>query len=141
MAVDDNTTISSDPGLDVHVLPAVVDANQKRVRRSFWKKMARVAANIPFAEDAAAAYFCAADPQTPLRVRGALLAALVYFIVPTDLIPDFFAGLGYTDDASVLALALALVSGHLKPRHRDAARRALDRAAQPPSSPSPPPEH
>ncbi len=141
MAVDDNTTARSDPGLDIHVLPLVVEANQKRVKRGFWKKLARVAVSIPFAEDAAAAYFCAADPETPLRVRGALLAALVYFIVPTDVIPDFLAGLGYTDDASVLALALALVSGHLKPKHRDAARRALDKATRPPSSPSPQPEH
>jgi len=141
MAVDENSTVKLDPGLDVHVLPSVVEANETRVRRGLWKKLAKVAASIPFAEDAAAAYYCAIDPETPLRVRGALLAALVYFIVPTDLIPDFFAGLGYTDDASVLALAMALVSGHMKPEHRKSARQTLDRAVKPASRPSPPPEH
>ena len=30
--------------------------------------------------------------------------ALIYFITPTDLIPDFIPALGFTDDASVLYL-------------------------------------
>jgi len=141
MAVDDNEAARANPGLDMHVLPAVVEANEKRVSRGLWKKLARVAGKIPFAEDAAAAYFCAVDTETPIHVRGALLAALVYFIIPIDMIPDFLAGLGYTDDASVLAMALALVSGYVKPGHRDAARRALDMNIKPSPSPSPPPEH
>ncbi|VAW10956.1 hypothetical protein MNBD_ALPHA09-1016 [hydrothermal vent metagenome] len=137
MGASDNLSLDADPEGARHVLPVAVAADEKRVRRGFWRKLARVAGAIPFAEDAAAAYFCTADPATPLRVRAALLAALVYFIVPTDMIPDFLAGLGYTDDASVLAMALALVSGHVKPEHRDAARRAVDKK---PAS-SPPPEH
>lgn len=32
-----------------------------------------------------------------------LLAALVYFVNPFDLVPDFILGIGYIDDASVLA--------------------------------------
>jgi len=106
-------------------LPAVVRANEARVKRSFWRKLRRVAGRIPFAEDAAAMYYCAMDPATPLAVRGALLAALVYFIVPTDLLPDFIAGLGYTDDATVISTTLAMLAGHLKASHRRAARRAL----------------
>lgn len=141
MAVNDTSNAATDPELEIHAMPAVMAANENRVRRGLWKKLVRVAGVIPFAEDAAAAYYCAVDPDTPLRVRGALLAALVYFIVPIDMIPDFFVGLGYTDDASVLALALALVSGHMKPEHRDAARQALDKnAARAPVS-SPPPDH
>ncbi|MFV2092243.1 MAG: YkvA family protein [Hyphomicrobiales bacterium] len=139
MALNDTRTAGSDPGLEIHATPVVIAANEKRVRRGLWKKLLRVAGAIPFAEDAAAAYFCTVDPDTPLRVCGALLAALVYFIIPTDMIPDFLVGLGYTDDASVLALALSLVSGHLKPEHRDAARQALDKTARP--VPSPNPEH
>ncbi|HUD50744.1 YkvA family protein, partial [Parvibaculum sp.] len=45
--------------------------------------------------------------------------------LPTDIIPDFIAGLGFTDDASVLMAAIGLVSSHLKPAHREAARKAL----------------
>lgn len=110
---------------DDAALPAIVEANRQRTERGFWKKMARVAGRIPFAEDAVAAYFCATDTATPLRVRGTLLAALVYFIMPADMIPDIIAGLGFTDDASVLAGALALVAGHITPAHRADAEAAL----------------
>jgi uncharacterized membrane protein YkvA (DUF1232 family) len=101
------------------------------IARGFWRKLRRVAAYIPFAEDAITAYYCALDQQTPVRVRAALLAALAYFVLPTDVIPDFLPGLGYTDDAAVLAAALQLVASHILPEHRTAARRALDGFAGP----------
>jgi len=107
-------------------LPAVIARNRSTVERGFWKKLLAVAGRIPFAEDLAAAYFCAADPLTPTRVRGVLLAALAYFVIPVDIIPDFIAGFGFTDDAAVLATAIGLVSRHIKPRHRQRARAALD---------------
>ena len=75
-----------------------------------------------------AAYYCALDTRTPLRVRGMLLGALVYFILPIDAIPDLIAGFGFTDDAAVLVAALTLVSGHIQPRHRAAAATALGKA-------------
>jgi uncharacterized membrane protein YkvA (DUF1232 family) len=95
------------------------------VRKSFWRKARRVAAGIPFAEDLVAAYFCAFDHATPLQVKAALIGALAYFVLPFDVIPDVLPVLGYTDDAAVLVTALRLVSGHITPLHREAARRAL----------------
>tara|TARA_R110000868_G_scaffold103998_3_gene286074 strand:- start:4639 stop:5010 length:372 start_codon:yes stop_codon:yes gene_type:complete len=106
-------------------LPAIYVRDQKTVRKSFWVKLAKVAGKIPFAEDAAAAWYCAKDPKTPLRVKATLMAALAYFVVPTDLVPDFITGLGFTDDATVLMAAVGLVSSHLTDAHRKAARRAL----------------
>jgi uncharacterized membrane protein YkvA (DUF1232 family) len=111
-------------GEEIH-LPAVAERNATRVERGFWNKLARVAAAIPFAEDLIAAYYCARDPQTPARVRAVLFAALAYFVVPTDAIPDFIAVFGFTDDMTVLATAIAMVAKHLKPRHREAAVAAL----------------
>lgn len=106
-------------------LPAVIARHDRIVRESFWRKLRKVAGLVPFAEDAVAAFYCAMDPKTPLKVRGALLAALVYFIMPADLVPDFIAGLGFTDDATVLATVIGLVSGHIKDPHRARARDAL----------------
>lgn len=97
------------------------------MRRSFWRKLARVFARIPFAEDLLAAYHCAMDRRTPARVRAVLLAALAYFVIPTDMLPDFIAGFGFTDDATVLATAIGIVSGHITDDHRAAARAALQR--------------
>lgn len=106
-------------------LPAIVQRNETYVRPRFWLKLRRFAGRIPFAEEAVAAYYCAFDPATPARVKAILLATLGYFIVPTDMIPDFIAGLGFTDDATVLVTAITLVGGHIKAHHRARARQAL----------------
>ena len=100
---------------------------QERVRRSFWSKAKRVAAQLPFAEDLLTAYYCAFDRDTPREVQAALIGALAYFVLPIDLIPDVLPVIGYTDDAAVLAAAIRLVVKHIRPEHREAARRALAR--------------
>jgi uncharacterized membrane protein YkvA (DUF1232 family) len=101
--------------------------DEERVRRDFWRKAARVAARLPFAEDLLAAYYCAFDQATPFQVRAALVGALAYFVLPFDFLPDVLPLLGFTDDAAVLLTALRMVAGHLRPEHRDAARAALER--------------
>ncbi|MEJ0042544.1 MAG: YkvA family protein [Rhizomicrobium sp.] len=106
-------------------LPATVARNEKIVDRGFWRKLLKVAGQVPFAEDAAAAYFCAVDPATPSKVKATLFAALAYFVMPFDVIPDWIVGLGFTDDAAVIALALSLVAREIKPAHRARARAAL----------------
>jgi uncharacterized membrane protein YkvA (DUF1232 family) len=100
---------------------------RERVRRGFWSKVKRVAAQIPFAEDLLTAYYCAFDRETPREVQAALIGALAYFVLPFDIIPDIIPVLGYTDDAAVLAAAIRMVAQHIRPEHRDAARRALAR--------------
>jgi uncharacterized membrane protein YkvA (DUF1232 family) len=101
--------------------------DEARVRAGFWDKARRVAARIPFAEDLLAAYYCAFDRVTPLRVKAALLGALAYFVMPIDALPDLLPLLGYADDAAVLLTALRLVDAHVRPEHREAARQALSR--------------
>lgn len=98
---------------------------ETRVRRDFWKVAKKAARAVPFMDEVVAAYFCAMDPRTPTKVRGTLLAALAYFVVPIDIVPDFILGLGFGDDVTVLAAAIAMVRTHIKDRHRDAARKAL----------------
>jgi uncharacterized membrane protein YkvA (DUF1232 family) len=71
------------------------------------------------------------DPALPLRVRGVLLAALAYFIVPFDLIPDMTPALGLTDDLALLVATTGRVSSHITPVHRAAAARALGKQLPP----------
>lgn len=99
--------------------------SEQSLRRSVWRKLRKVAARIPFAEDLLAAYYCAFDHATPLQVRATLIGALVYFVLPLDAIPDVMPVLGFTDDAAVLATAIKLVTSHMTPVHRGAARDAL----------------
>jgi uncharacterized membrane protein YkvA (DUF1232 family) len=114
------------------LVPATVRLNERIVARGFWPKIRKVAARVPFAADALAAWYAAQDPETPAAAKGMMLAALAYFVLPTDLIPDFIAGLGYTDDAAVLMAMLGLVGRHIQPRHRAAAHAAVDRGRREP---------
>lgn len=98
---------------------------EETVRRKFWRTLRRAAGQIPFAEDLVAGFYCAIDPDTPPRVRGILFAALAYFVMPVDIVPDFLAGFGFTDDVTVLLTALTAVKAHIRPAHRLAARNAL----------------
>ena len=103
---------------------------ERTVIRDFWTAFKQFAGRLPFVEDLAAAYYCALDPATPMRVRGILLAALAYFIVRWRYRPLTrlwrFPGLGFTDDAAVLT-ALFGLSSHITPVHRAAAAKALGR--------------
>ena len=58
-----------------------------------------------------------------------LFGALAYFILPSDVIPDFIAALGYTDDASIMFAALKAVQAHIVESHRTRARRFLKKDA------------
>jgi uncharacterized membrane protein YkvA (DUF1232 family) len=108
-------------------LPPAARRDEVTVKRGFWGKIRRVAARTGFAREAVAAYYCALDPATPVRVKVILLSALAYFVVPVDAIPDFIAGLGFTDDAAVLFTAWRAVGPEIKDSHRDRARATLER--------------
>ena len=76
--------------------------HERTVIRDFWTALKQFAGRLPFVEDLVAAYYCALDPATPMRVRGVLLAALAYFIFrwryrPLTLL---WRGLAFTDDAA-----------------------------------------
>jgi uncharacterized membrane protein YkvA (DUF1232 family) len=82
-------------------------------------------ASVPFLEDVLTAHYCAFDRHTPVHVKAVLVGALVYFVVPDDLIPDSLPIIGYADDAAVIGLAIKMMSSHIKPEHREAARRMV----------------
>ncbi len=117
-----------DPSLAL--VPHVMRLNEHRVMRGFWPKMRKVAVRVPFAADALAVWYCARDDETPLHAKAMMFAALAYFVMPFDAIPDVIAGIGYTDDAAVFMAMLALVGKHLKPSHRAAAKADIVRLRQ-----------
>lgn len=119
------------PGTDITLYdPEALRADEARVRDRFWPKLRRVLARVPFVEDLLTAWYCARDPATPGYVRAILMAALAYFVLPADVIPDIVAAVGFTDDASALLAAIAAVKGHIRPRHRKRARAATRRLAE-----------
>ncbi len=111
------------------LVPYAVRVNATLVKRGFWPKIRRVAAVIPFAEDAVALFYCAIDRETPASTKALLLAALAFFAAPKALRPRRLPlpGLILADDAAVIAAALALARRAIQPRHRELARRRLQR--------------
>jgi uncharacterized membrane protein YkvA (DUF1232 family) len=91
----------------------------------FWDRFWRFGRKLPFAEELVAACVCATDPATPARVRLMLLAALAYFVMPIDMVPDFLPLMGYTDDAAMLAATIATVGAHMTGAHRERAREIM----------------
>ena len=57
----------------------------------------------------------------------AVTAALLYFVVPFDLIPDFLLGWGFVDDASVVVYVMAMLAAEMDAfrqwQERDVKRR------------------
>lgn len=52
--------------------------------------------------------------QIPWRFIAAVVFAILYFLNPFDLILDFIPGLGYIDDAAVMAFIFASIEFELK---------------------------
>jgi uncharacterized membrane protein YkvA (DUF1232 family) len=109
--------------------------DEKIVRDGFWRKARKTLGHVPFTEDAVAAFYCATDSTTPLPIRLSLFGALAYFVMPFDIVPDFIAGLGYTDDAAVLFAAYKAASAHITAEHHDRARAWLLKERSLPTDP------
>ncbi len=58
-------------------------------------------------------------PETPLWCRGVILGSLGYFLSTIDGIPDPTPVLGFSDDMTVLAAAIATVSQHITPEIKE----------------------
>jgi uncharacterized membrane protein YkvA (DUF1232 family) len=109
------------------LVPSVQRVNEMRVSKGFWPKIRSTAARIPFAGQALSVWFAARDPETPTAAKGIMLGALAYFVLPIDAIPDIFAGIGFTDDAAVIAALIATLGANIRSRHRQQAKDALER--------------
>ncbi|PWW19453.1 uncharacterized membrane protein YkvA (DUF1232 family) [Cytobacillus oceanisediminis] len=43
-----------------------------------------------------------------------IIASILYFVSPIDLVPDFLAGMGIIDDVAVLGFAVSQITGELE---------------------------
>ncbi|WP_417670241.1 YkvA family protein [Roseibium sp.] len=109
---------------DQEVLGSEAEQRQ-RLKQRLAQTARKAARQIPFMEDVIAGYYCALDPATPAKVRAAAIAALAYFVLPTDVIPDFLLGIGFGDDAAVLMTTISMMRAHIRSEHIDKARRTL----------------
>lgn len=67
-------------------------------------------------------YYMMKDPGIEIKKKLTIGAALGYFILPTDAIPDLTPLLGFTDDLGVLIYALSQISSAITDDIRQKAR-------------------
>ena len=102
-------------------------AAEATVRAGLLAKTRRHLGKFPMAREAVALYFCMLDPATPAWVKAVVAAALAYFVLPLDAVPDLLPFVGLSDDASLLAAAYASASNFVTADHREQARAWIDR--------------
>ena len=75
-----------------------------------------------------AAYLRGEYPRFPLFTLIAAVVGAAYFLLPADALPDFLLGVGWLDDAAVLALLLNLISGDIEKfkQWEQGAQRVID---------------
>lgn len=70
-------------------------------------------------------YYASLDKSLPFKDRMMIMAALGYFVMPLDIIPDALFG-GFVDDMAALTFVLKTVWHNLTPTVFDRARRKLE---------------
>lgn len=103
-----NTTLASPAKL----LNLVAGAQKKLARGSgkFNDIYASVAASIRLLK----AYAAGEYREISLESIGLIIASIIYFVMPIDVLPDFIIGLGLTDDAALLAWTLKAVAADIE---------------------------
>lgn len=76
-------------------------------------KLGEVWASFSAAMRMVKAYANGSYRQASAKTLLLIVAALLYFVMPADLIPDFLFGLGLIDDAALLAWTLQTLSGEI----------------------------
>ena len=114
-----------DLGFDPEIL-GPEEEQRRSIRERLGRTARKAARQIPFMNEVVASYYCALDQATPAKVRATAFAALAYFVLPLDIVPDFLLGIGFGDDATVLLAAIAMIRSHIRDEHFEAARQALE---------------
>jgi uncharacterized membrane protein YkvA (DUF1232 family) len=92
------------------------------VDENLWLKLEKSGKRISFAKDILALYQYLKDPFVKWYRKAIVVAALIYFIVPIDTIPDITPFFGYLDDLGVIAALLKYLGSELIPYYPEGYR-------------------
>ncbi|MBK6286203.1 MAG: DUF1232 domain-containing protein [Gammaproteobacteria bacterium] len=70
-------------------------------------------------------YYAAQRPDVPRWAKLTIYAALAYFVLPTDAVPDLLPAIGYADDLGALSAALLTVAAYVDEDVKQQARLRL----------------
>jgi len=88
---------------------------KKYDENSFWEKIKKHASKIggELVHKALLLFYSSQRKETPSWAKATIYGALGYLIAPFDSIPDLTPLLGYTDDVTILAAAIATVAAYI----------------------------
>lgn len=92
------------------------------VDENLWGKLEKSGKKISFAKDILALYNYMKDPFVKWYRKAIVVAAIIYFIVPLDTIPDITPLFGYLDDLGVIAALLKYLGSELIPYYPEGYR-------------------
>ncbi len=94
----------------------------------FWEKIAKTSrkAGLQVVYSALLLFYLMESRSVPVRAKAGIMAALGYFILPTDLIPDLVVAFGFSDDIAVLLYVLSQVADHITPEVKQKASKKLE---------------
>ena len=90
-----------------------VEEDMEYVEENLWSKLEKSGKKISFARDIVALYNFMKDPLVRWHRKAIVIAALIYFIVPIDTIPDLTPFFGYLDDLGVITALLKYLGSEL----------------------------
>ncbi|HOU54434.1 MAG TPA: YkvA family protein [Myxococcota bacterium] len=95
---------------------------------AFWDKVGRYASQIGRAvlKPVLILYYTLQKPEVPVWAKTVIIGALAYFILPFDVVPDVIPGVGYSDDAGVLASAIGTVAAYIDDDVKARAQATVD---------------
>ena len=120
LLINDKATLVN-PELEPAAIKPVEPAPDEK---TFWRKIKRSAkrAGEEMAVMCIKSWLAVADSNTSVRHKAILGGALAYFVLPTDMVPDMMAGVGFTDDMAALTLAANSVGSAITDEHEAQAR-------------------
>lgn len=106
-----------------------IEQHQKHYsEKKLWDKVGRVAkkAGVSAIYAVLLLYYTLQKPEVPNKVRATIVGALGYFILPIDLLPDTFVGIGYVDDLTILVTALYQATSYIDDDVKGKAREKVE---------------
>jgi len=94
---------------------------------TFWDKLKRYSkiAGMKVVYPALLLQYLLKSDQVPVKAKLILSAALGYFILPIDFIPDFAPMVGFADDLGVILMILKQMATYVTPEIKSQAREHL----------------
>lgn len=95
----------------------------------FWKKLEKSASKLgkKVLLEILTLFYLLASGKTPLKIRIAIMTALGYFILPTDMVSDFIPFLGFSDDIAFLSYTFTKAQKYLTPEIKNKATKKLQK--------------